>query len=258
MALRTIAFAAVCGIAASAAYIGVAAASPLVSFTNPSLGAVGVPVFFTNTTTDTDPSASPVMNVWSFGDGTPPINVGFGAIDHTYNSVGQYTIALTVTNSQSETAADTGTIKIIENFRPTANAGPAQTITLGSPLLLDGTGSTDPNLPDGDLLSFSWDVNNDGIFGEITGAFPLIPFAQLAGFGFATLGDRTVSLSVMDSFGRTSTDSTVVTVVAAAPTAVPEPTSLAVLSASLLGLAWARRKREVKNDMVSPMQEIGR
>jgi VCBS repeat-containing protein len=62
------------------------------------------------------------------------------------------------------------------NDAPVARAGNLYTIAEGETLMLDVTASSDP---DGDLLSYSWDLNNDDIFGDATGARPIVEWAAL-------------------------------------------------------------------------------
>src|SRR5207245_9925455 len=62
------------------------------------------------------------------------------------------------------------------NQRPVADAGGPYTINEGDSLTLDASSSTDP---DGDPLSYSWDVNGDGIYGDATGVSPTLTWSQL-------------------------------------------------------------------------------
>ena len=47
-------------------------------------------------------------------------------------------------------------------------------------LALDASHTADP---DGDPLTYSWDINGDGVFGDATGAKPTLTWAQLEALG---------------------------------------------------------------------------
>lgn len=106
------------------------------------------------------------------------------------------------------TADDTNIYQDV--FLTTLNQAPLIVLTgtftsaEGESLSLDASGTTDA---DGDALSFSWDLNGDGVFGDATGSsFTLTP-AQLSVLG---LGDgpnvRHARLVVSDSFGSVTRD----------------------------------------------------
>jgi glucose/arabinose dehydrogenase len=79
----------------------------------------------------------------------------------------------------------------------------------------DGTGSTDP---EGKPLSYSWDLNGDGTFGDATG--------PTASYTYATAGVYHPSLRVTDDQGASDTTSVTVTAGNTAPVAVIDsPTS---------------------------------
>ena len=73
----------------------------------------------------------------------------------------------------------------------------------------DGTGSSDP---EGRPLSYSWDLNGDGTFGDATGS--------TASYTYTTAGVYHPSLRVTDDQGATDTTSVTVTVGNTAPSAV--------------------------------------
>ena len=107
---------------------------------------------------------------------------------------------------------DGGTIRRISytaaNQPPVAEA--TATPTSGAaPLTVafDGTGSSDP---DGDALTYDWDLDGDGAFDDATGAQP--------SWTYASQGTVTATLRVSDGRGATATDAVVITVGNTPPT----------------------------------------
>ena len=87
----------------------------------------------------------------------------------------------------------------VTNQPPVADAGPDQTVTDRESLMLDGTGSSDP---EGGVLTYAWTL--DGV--EIaTGPQPR--------FGPLAAGTYTVSLTVTDTAGASAVDALVLTVI---------------------------------------------
>ena len=87
----------------------------------------------------------------------------------------------------------------------------------------NGSGSSDP---DGDPLTYSWDLNGDGTYGDSTGVNP--------SFIYSTAGTYTVTLKVTDSHGA-STVSAPVTITVGSGNTPPVP----VIDAPSSGLTWA-------------------
>lgn len=115
---------------------------------------------------------------------------------------------------------DTQKIKLTvgNNTAPTANAGGPYNLAEGSSLTLSAASSTDPD--SGDTLTYSWDVNGDGTFGDATGVNPTLTAAQLATLGI-TDGPTTkqIKVQVSDGHGHTTTSPAVtLTVTNAIPT----------------------------------------
>jgi hypothetical protein len=78
---------------------------------------------------------------------------------------------------------------------PSADAGGPYAGTEGVPLVLDGSGSSDPN---NDITSYDWDIDLDGVFGDAAGIFPSVSFnKEFAG---------TIGLRVTDAAGNSSVD----------------------------------------------------
>jgi hypothetical protein len=96
----------------------------------------------------------------------------------------------------------------ITNAPPIANAGGPYTVAEGGSVALDASASSDP---DGDTLSYSWDLDGDGRF-ETTGSTPALSAAGRDGPSSVEVG-----LQVCDPGGLCSTASSTVTVTNVAP-----------------------------------------
>lgn len=93
------------------------------------------------------------------------------------------------------------------NRPPVASAGGPYSTNEGTDVGLTAAGSSDP---DGDALSYAWDLDNDGQYDDSTSQTP----------SFTNVGDNgtfTVGVRVTDAFGDSSTASTTVTVANVAP-----------------------------------------
>lgn len=94
------------------------------------------------------------------------------------------------------------------NTAPIAVIGGPTSMNEGSSVVLSGAGSSDP---DGSIVSYAWDVDNDGQYNDASGV----------SVNFATMlsGLHTVGLQVTDNRGETAVTSVNVTVHNVAPTA---------------------------------------
>jgi uncharacterized repeat protein (TIGR01451 family) len=197
------------------------------------------------TLTDTLPAGTTLISVTqagSFGSctGTNVITCQWSAL----SGLAQVTIAVragapgTLTNMAvvSGTASDpdasnnTATVTTRVNRAPIANAGPDQSVTVGSncqaTVTLNGTASSDP---DGDTLTYMWTSDNflpppillsNGPGGSMTGATVTGPLPP---------GTHTLNLTVDDGHGGTATDTVVVTVRDVTPPAfngIPAPATV--------------------------------
>jgi hypothetical protein len=92
----------------------------------------------------------------------------------------------------------------------TADAGGPYTVDEGGSVTLDGSGSFDP---DGYIVLYEWDLDNDGQYDDATGATTDAVFDDN--------GCLIVGLRVTDEFGASDTDVAEVTVNNVAPTVGP-------------------------------------
>lgn len=108
------------------------------------------------------------------------------------------TFTYTVADTDGDTAQGTVTVTVtgVED-PPTARAGPNRTITVATPLTLNGSASTD----DSSIDAYEWD------FGDGTTATGATPTRT-----FLTPGTYTVTLTVEDAAGNLGTDTLTVTV----------------------------------------------
>ena len=94
---------------------------------------------------------------WDFGDGTVS---NAQSPSKTFTKADDYTVSLTVTDSDGITNNDVITVSVL-NVRPIARAGSDQTKYEGTTVTFDGSGSWDTasDLP---LLTYEWDFGDGG------------------------------------------------------------------------------------------------
>ena len=123
---------------------------------------------------------------------------------------GTYVAELKVSDGEQESPASQVTITATTaNSVPVANAGPDQSVYVGSTVTLDGSGSSDA---DGDPLNYTWTLQSGpaGSSAELVDAGTVAP-----SFTPDVAGDYVVNLTVSDGESSSNTDS--VKIQAAAP-----------------------------------------
>lgn len=113
-----------------------------------------------------------------------------------------YLVAPVGALASKQTLAAAAAPSAAKNQRPVAVLATGMTGYAGIPMTVDGSGSYDP---DGTIVSYQWDFNNDGVYDRTT----TTPTTQ-----YAFLATTQVVLRVTDNGGDTSTDRGRVTIIA--------------------------------------------
>jgi hypothetical protein len=179
-----------------------------------------------------DPGRNIVQYIWDFGDGSSPVEgpVVTHAFPAVYNPDGtidwaattrDYVVTLTVVDDSDPalTDSDTAIVHITAPpYPPVADANGPYTLYPCWLVTLDGSASYDPNgelYPDpshpwhGYLVSWEWDLDNDGEYDDATG--------ETVTMSFCDLGLHVIGLKVTNSFDESDEVDTVVNVVELPP-----------------------------------------
>lgn len=155
---------------------------------------------------------------------------GDGALDTAFNGTGKATvdfgsptdlgggvaiqgknIILAGQTLQPGTGGDFALARLVGNSVPIARPGGPYSVPEGGSVTLNGSGSSDP---DGDPLTYEWDLDGDGEFDDATGTSTTFSAALLDGYPGAT---RTVWLRVTDTSGASAINSATVNILNANP-----------------------------------------
>jgi PKD repeat protein len=134
-----------------------------------------------------DPQGEPLTYAWIFGDGSSGTGV---SPTHTYASLGQYPVALTVTNTSGLSASST-TTATVQITPPVANAGGPYIGIVNESVSFTGAAST---APQGHALTYAW-AFGDGSTG--TGVTPTHTYTAI-GYSYVvtlTVTDTTTNVS---------------------------------------------------------------
>jgi PKD repeat protein len=135
---------------------------------------------------------------WSFGDGTG----GTGeTTEHTFAAAGTYTVTLTVTNSLGLKSSTSVQVTVADELPAAAFTIGAGTHTTDQPVTFSAGGSVDP---DGSVVTYVWEFG-DGVSAS----------GVTTSHTYRSAGTYTVTLTIVDSSGKTAATSQQVTVLRA-------------------------------------------
>ena len=163
----------------------------------PYAGLVGNAISFSSVGSN-DPDGSISSYSWNFGDGQSSTQAN---PSHAYSSAANYTVTLTVTDNNGASASDISSAAITDPVNTSPNAvisnGPFS-VDEGESIAFSSVGSNDP---DGSIASYSWS------FGDGATSSSANP-----SHAYTSAGNYTVSLTVTDNQGASSSASNSVTV----------------------------------------------
>jgi len=167
---------------------------------------VGTNVDFDGSFTDVDTTDTHIIQ-WTFGDGGTANAL---ATTHTYTSPGNYTVTLTVTDSQGGVGSSTVQVVVnpAPNTPPTVNVSGDMTVNTGESITFNAI-VNDPDI--NDTHDFAWN------FGDSNTAS-----TQRTSHSYAEIGTYVATLTVTDSQGGVGTGELSVTVLPIFETQQPE------------------------------------
>jgi PKD repeat protein len=140
---------------------------------------------------------------WSFGDGFYDNGTNITPM-HTYISSGLYMVILTCTDTYGNPASDTINITVTDSLPPTASAGPDNSTDEDSPIVFNGSLSTD----DFGIVDYFWDIDDSDGLNWISPDRSGMEVSWI----YDTPGIYIVTLRVVDGDGGWDMDTLIVTV----------------------------------------------
>jgi PKD repeat protein len=158
-----------------------------------------------------DLDGSIAMYHWDFDDGS---STDGSVVSHSFPTYGTFTVVLTVTDDDGATTQDNLTV-VVDNVEPVARISGVDHVLSGDEIQLDGTGSYDL---DGNIVEYRWSMG-DGSSQELG---PILEHR------YTKVGKYTVTLTVEDDGGLTSSVQMVVEVLNRRPVASISASSMVI------------------------------
>jgi len=175
--------------------------------TNTGPAGEGSPITVTVTASDAGEDTLTYGFDWNndgdFNDPGDIANQSSNQASHTWNDDGTYTVRVVVYDDDTHT--ETTHQVTVNNVAPTADAGGPYFGAAGTPITLDASGSTD--LSSVDVLTYAWDLDNDGEYDDAIGA--------IVTHTWNAAGTYTVGVQVEDDDGGIGTDTAQVVITSA-------------------------------------------
>ena len=146
--------------------------------------------FNASTSSDSPTDLPHIIFTWDFGDGATGVGID---VDHTYSEAGSFSVILSVNDGKA--LSTTEVVIEVLNLAPVANAGTLKErkATVGEPIILDASGSTDT--PSDQLaLNYTWKIGEERRYGKIVD------------YAFEAPGSFSVIIEVRDNYGAISED----------------------------------------------------
>jgi len=146
--------------------------------------------------------SDPGSDTWSatadYGEGAGPIVLTLDpdnsfSISHIFASEGTFPVTITINDGTSD-GIEVLSI-IVDDDAPISNPGGPYVADEGTSITLDASGSSD----DGSIVSYEWDLDNNGLFDDATGVTPSVLFDNES-----LLGPFIIGLKVTDNDGNSS------------------------------------------------------
>ena len=166
---------------------------PVATFTySPAAPLVNEMVTF-NASLSTADNGTIISYYWDFGDGSPRVTEADPITNHTYTTFGNFTVTLTITDSEDLTDAFSDTIRIL--IAPVADFTYSPTMpVINETITFNASASYDP---DRDIVNYTWNFAD--------GSPILTTRNPVTTHNYTTFGTYNVNLTVTDDDGLTDT-----------------------------------------------------